>query len=74
MLRLNNRPANLDLTILGWIRQGHVLCSLCGAEQHWNVPNKFQPSDPLYGREANGQHCECCGKPLDVEVSLVQPG
>lgn len=61
MLRINSHTMDLDLSVMGYIRNGHVACKDHAA----SLTDGTEKPDTLYGRQAVGQVCDTCGTPLD---------
>ncbi len=71
MLRINSHSMNLDLTVMGYIRQGKIACPNCGGEHGAALSDGKQRADRLYGIEARGQHCDSCGTPLVTQQAII---
>lgn len=67
MMKINSRKMSFDLTVLGFIRNGHVFCPTCGS-QTAGLEKALQKrqADKLYS-EGNGHACDVCGTILKHE-------
>lgn len=71
MLRINDHKMDLDLTALGFIRQGKVYCPTCGGSHDVQASLKLREAHVLTGRQGEGKVCDCCGVQLDRVSAVV---